>query len=99
MDENHTLTVDTVIRGGKSQGYRLAAEIHGAPGDTEDDYHEMRVGIFDKEGKCVGDTFFTVDEDTGEPKIYITADGDGDGDPQITIFPTRPVLLRCEHTN
>lgn len=83
------ITVNPIIRGGKQKGYKLVAEIHGAPGNTEDDYHEMRVGIFDKKGKCVGDAFFTVDEETGEPKIYITLDGDGTGDPGLAVFPLR----------
>lgn len=86
------ITVDPVVYAGKPTKYKVVAEPAGEKGA----YHELRVGFFDEKGKCVGDAYFTVDSDTGEPRILITADGEGDGDPAIEVFPLRSIESMVE---
>lgn len=81
------ITVDPIVYAGDPTKYKVVAE----PAGEKDAYHELRVGFFDKKGKCVADAYFTVDSETGEPRILITADGEGDGDPAIEVFPLRSV--------
>lgn len=88
------ITVDPIVYAEKPARYKVVAE----PAGDADAYRELRVGFFDEKGKCVADAYFTVDSDTGEPRILITADGDGDGDPVIEVFPLRSIesiVERC----
>ncbi len=79
------LEVKRIVYEGKPSQYSLKAGINE---DTE--YKELYVSIYDAQGKCVGDVFFTVSQETGEPRILITANGDGDGAHQLTVYPLRP---------
>lgn len=87
------IIVDPIVYAKKPARYKAVAEPAGdgpvlsaVEGDA---YRELRVGFFDEKGKCVADAYFTVDSDTGKPRILITTDGDGDGDPAIEVFPLR----------
>lgn len=51
-------------------------------------YQEVRISVFDREDICVADTLVGLTE-AGEIRVLITADGDGDNEHQIAIFPTR----------
>lgn len=84
---NRKITVAPIVYAGEAAKYKVVAE----PAGDGDAYLELRVGFFDEQGKCVADAYFTVDSETGEPRILITADGEGDGDPAIEIFPLRSV--------
>lgn len=84
---NQKITVDPIVYAGDPTKYKVVAE----PAGEKDAYHELRVGFFDEKGKCVADAYFTVDSDTGEPRILITADGEGESDPAIEVFPLRSV--------
>ena len=48
--------------------------------------------------RCVADVYVTVDEAARELIVYITADGDGQGDHDIIVRPLRPapVAVECE---
>lgn len=81
------ITVDPIVYAEEPTRYKAVAE----PTGDGDAYRELRVGFFDEKGTCVADAYFTVDSATGEPRILITADGDGDGDPAIEVFPLRSV--------
>jgi hypothetical protein len=73
-----------IIYQGKPGDYVATAEACGDPGI----YEELRVGIFNSRGECVGDAFFTLSED-GEPRVLLTTEGDGDGDHYLVWFPLR----------
>ena len=54
-------------------------------------YEEVRISAFNKEGDCCADVLLTLsDAGNGAPVLYVTANGDGDGDHQITIRPLLP---------
>lgn len=77
-----------IVKDSRPSGIGLVAEIGGDHEDGKLLYAEMRVGFVNAAGECIGDVFFTVTDD-GEPCVYITADGDGEGDHRITVFPLR----------
>ena len=85
------IEIDPIVYEGKEQKYMLLAEENDARNSKgKQDYHEMFVGFYDKKlDKCVADIYFTVDHDTKEPVVFITARGDGDGDHVITVYPLR----------
>ena len=62
----------------------LTAESSGDPGI----YHEMRISAENREGECIADIMVGLDEH-GELRVLITANGDGDGDHAIAVFPER----------
>lgn len=80
---NNSLSVDLVYQGKKGE-YSVQAEKTGDTGI----YDELGVSIVNKAGNCVGYAYFLVNEE-GKPRVLLTADGDGDGDPQLTYFPLR----------
>jgi len=80
------IELDPIVKNGKKSKYSL--DVMESSDKPQYD-NEFFVSYFDKNRTCVADTFFTVDSKTGEPMILITADGDGDGDKQITIYPMR----------
>ena len=51
-------------------------------------YDELAVGIFDPDGNCVGDVYFTLNEE-GEPRVLLTTNGEGDGDHHLVHYPLR----------
>ena len=69
---------------GKLGDYRTTAEFTGDPGI----YEELRVGIFDLQGECVGDALFTLTEE-GEPRVLLTTEGNGNDDHNLVWFPLR----------
>lgn len=71
--------------GGNPDGYTCDA---GRSGDRGI-YDEARAGIYSPDGACVGDVLVGLDEH-GEPRVLVTADGNGDGDHAYAIFPLRP---------
>ena len=85
VTKHPSIEVNPIIRDGRRTDYSLKAEISGDPGI----YEEISVSIYDKAGNCVGDAYFTVDEESGEPKIMMTLGGDGDGDKELTVYPLR----------
>jgi len=85
VEKHPSIEVNPIIREGERRDYSLKAEVSGDPGI----YEEISVSIYDKDGECVGDVYFTVEAETGEPEILLTCDGNGDGDKQITVYPLR----------
>ena len=83
---SNAIELDNIVRDGKESAYSLQVS---QSGDAPNFKNEFFVSYFDGERTCVADIFFTVDAKTGEPKVYITADGDGDGDKKITVYPMR----------
>lgn len=66
-------------------GYTADVARSGDPGI----YDELRVGVYDGDN-CVADVLVGLTE-KGEPRVLCTVNGDGDGDPQVAVFPLRPV--------
>ena len=73
--------------GNNAGGYTAEASLTGDSGI----YEEVRISAFNKEGDCCADVLLTLsDEGNGAPLIYVTADGEGNSDHQITIRPLLP---------
>lgn len=53
-----------------------------------DDYTEIAVGCYDKAGNRIADVFVGLC-DTGEIRVLLTANGEGDGDHQVAVYPER----------
>lgn len=59
-------------------------------------YEELRIGIFKGDGKeCVGDVLVGLNE-SGEPRVLITASAEGEECHQIAVFPLRPATEAVE---
>jgi hypothetical protein len=95
--EPDSFEVKPLVYDSKKLKYYAKAEYAGE-GDI---YNEMRIGIFKTRGNnCVADILVTANCEhkapdyepnmTGEPVLLITADGHGDGDHAIRVFPLRP---------
>lgn len=73
--------------GNNAGGYTAEASLTGDSGI----YEEVRISAFNKEGDCCADVLLTLsDSGNGAPVVYVTANGDGNGDHQITIRPLLP---------
>ena len=62
--------------------------IQSCPSGDPGFYHEMAVSVYDAKGRCLADLNIGL-SDTGEVRIFATAEGQGDGDHLITIYPER----------
>lgn len=51
-------------------------------------YEEVRISVFDRYANCVADTLVGLTEN-GEVRVLVTADGDGNNEHRIAIYPTR----------
>jgi hypothetical protein len=80
--------------------YSVRAEKAGDKEGNTTLFGELSVLIFDERtGKCVSDTYFMIDRESGEPKILLTMDGDGDGDKKLAILPIRSVTEGIRESN
>lgn len=74
-----------LLHSGQNQaGYRVEAMRDGDPGI----YNELRVGVFDKDGGCVADVLVGLTEG-GEPRVMLTAGGDGENEHAFAVYPLR----------
>lgn len=91
----HNKTIQTVLLG-KIQKFDLRHNGNnpfGFHADAErtgdlNIYNEVRVGIYDAAGECVADILVGLTE-SGEPRVLVTCDGEGEGDHRIAVFPLR----------
>lgn len=84
-DEPKMGTAVELIYQGKKGDYVVKAEKTGDTGI----YDELGVSILNsKTGECIGYLYFLLTEQ-GEPRVLLTSEGNGDGDPQLTYFPLR----------
>lgn len=81
--ETQPLRCEAMHSGLNPQGIRLEGGLTGDPGI----YQEIRISAF-KGADCIGDILVGLDE-SGELRVMVTADGDGDDDHQVLIFPQR----------
>jgi hypothetical protein len=82
--EENILRCEAMHSGQNPQGIRLEGELTGDEGL----YQEMRISAF-KGDDCIGDVLVGLDA-AGELRVLLTADGGGDGDHAIYVFPQRP---------
>lgn len=82
--EENILRCEAMHSGLNPQGVRLEGSLTGDPGI----YQEMRISAFKGE-ECIGDVLVGLDEN-GELRVMVTADGDGDDEHQVHVFPQRP---------
>ncbi len=77
----------SLLHGGSNVfGYTAEARRTGDPNE----YHEVRVSVFGGEQhRCIADILVGLNE-SGEVRALVTADGDGDSDHCIAIYPQRP---------
>lgn len=62
-------------------------------------YEEVRIGVFKGEGKeCLADVLLGLTED-GEPRVMITAGGDGENEHAFAVYPLRDVDEALEQLN
>lgn len=73
-------------------GYTVEA---GRSGD-DGIYDEMRVSILNPEGDCVGDALIGLTPE-GEPRVLVTAGGDGDGEHPVAVYPLRDAEVAVEY--
>ena len=74
----------SISREGHDSGYQAMVEHI-----VDDGYREVAVS-FHCGGQCVADIYITVDPDTLQPVVYVTADGEGDDDHKIVVHPLKP---------
>jgi hypothetical protein len=70
------------------EGKRLPFSVVYGPAQT-DQYLELRVGLRDSKGNCVGDVFIGGCAE-GIPRVLLTTDNSGDGDHSVAVYPTKP---------
>ena len=69
------------------QGVVIQACPSGDPGI----YHEMQVSLHTPDGKRIADVLIGLCPETGEARVLVTTDGEGDGDKKAVVYPGRAV--------
>jgi len=90
--KNEVLSVE-LVREGIKGGYRVIAEKMGDPSI----YDELGISILREESaECVGYLHVLLDEDRN-PKVLMTVEAEGDGDPHLAYYPLCPLELAIEN--
>ena len=86
-DETTGIPRFPLMNGGKNpENYTAEASRTGDAGI----YNEVRIGVFkESDNVCLADVLVGLN-DAGEPRILVTADGNGDNEAAFVIYPLRP---------
>lgn len=90
-DERMIARLSTAHDGGNSRSLMVEAAVTGQ-GEA---FREIRVSAFASDGRCIGNIVVGLNEQ-GELRALLTADGEGNSDHAIAVYPERPGPMAIE---
>lgn len=91
FDSRGSFSFPAMHTGENPQNIILKAETSGDAGI----YQEIAVAAFIKD-ECIADILVGLNN-KGELRVILTANGEGDGDKRIAVYPQRPEAAAVEH--